>query len=145
MEQETAVGGSVTENKTFLARELHLRQRDEFCRMAICGGPNVGKTTLSDALAELIPVVHTDYFIDHTWQEQPELIMAGLADQKKFLVEGVQVARCLRKGLDVDIAVWLDVVRTPITVRQRGLAKGVAKIFRDWLDKKPESTVVFYL
>ena len=125
--------------------EAEIRRREDGkCRIAIAGGPHVGKTTLANSVAELVPVTHTDAFMDSAWADQPELIMAGLKNEPRFLVEGVQIARCLRKGLAVDIVIWLERVHTPITVRQRGLAKGTAKIFREWLTKKPEGVVVLY-
>lgn len=92
----------------------------------------MGKTTLSQ-LADDRPVIGTDSYQDMEWAEIPHRMIADTARLDTFVVEGVMVARALRKGMAVDAVVYMNIPK----VRDRlpgqiAMAKGIAKVFSDW-------------
>ncbi len=103
----------------------------EFPRIAIAGGPRTGKTTLSRIVVDR-PVEHTDDYMQYAWEDVPPLVIHKLANVPRFVVEGVQVPRCLRKGLRVDAVVWLDQPLVPLSEGQRTMMKGVRTVFLQW-------------
>lgn len=105
---------------------------EQFDRIAICGGPRVGKTTLAQAFSNH-ELVSTDEFIGLPWEQVPFALIAKCSTLERFVIEGVQVARALRKGLVVDAVIYLTAPRAPRTPRQVGMAKGIDKVFTDWL------------
>lgn len=106
------------------------------CRkLAIVGGPNAGKTTFAVSLEfpEFYrPVFCTDIFMHLPWKDQPAAIIKYLADLDAFVIEGVQTARALRKGLEVDMVVFIRGTRIPLNSRQEIMRKTVVKVFDDW-------------
>jgi len=100
-------------------------------RIAIVGGPRVGKTTLSKRVSDR-KVVSTDDFIRQPWGSVPTLIQGAVALESAFIVEGVQAARFLRKGGQVDAVIRLDRPKVPRTKGQETMAKSVNKIFDEW-------------
>ena len=134
---ETIRSWTDTPTEAFVAA---LRDHD---RIAIVGGPKVGKTTLGACVIDR-RVLHTDEFMTKDWGDQPQLILEALADEDRFVVEGVQVARALRKGLEVDVVIVLTVPRAERTPRQAGLGKAVHKWLGDWLKDKPERVDVVW-
>lgn len=96
-------------------------------RIAIGGGPRTGKTTLAGAVTDR-PVLHTDERCGLPWSEQPAALIAACAQHDRFVVEGVQVARALRKGLQIDVLIWLVRPMAERTPQQVALAKGVATV-----------------
>ena len=111
--------------------------------MAIAGGPRTGKTTLSLEAADR-PVFHTDETKDRPWGDQPAIWMERLGTEPRFVVEGVQVARCLRKGLQVDAIVYLTVPHRALTPGQEAMHKGVGSVFSDYLGAARGIVPVFY-
>lgn len=106
-----------------------------YARIAIVGGPRAGKTTLS-RLARDRSVIHTDDFRARSWEAVPHAVIADVLDlakdTNKYIVEGVQVARCLRKGLEVDVVVVLMDPIEALSPRQEGMRKGVVTVLADW-------------
>jgi dephospho-CoA kinase len=101
-------------------------------RIAIVGGPRAGKTTLSRLTDR--PVIHTDDYRDRSWEAVPHAVIADVLDLQgdRFIVEGVQVARALRKGLEVDVVLVLNEPLSELTPRQEGMRKGVMTVLADY-------------
>jgi len=107
----------------------------KYNRVAIAGGPRTGKTTLAALGASPNRrVYHTDDFMHLNWKDQPEFIIQLLKDQSRYIVEGVQVARALRSGLQVDAVVFIRTPKVVLNTRQEGMRKTIDKIFTDWYD-----------
>ncbi len=100
-------------------------------RIAIAGGPRVGKTTLCKRIVDR-PIIHTDDFLKRPWEEVPHLVIAMALGLDSFVVEGVQVPRTLRKDLTVDAVIWLDQPLVDTTAGQRAMARGVLTVFQEW-------------
>lgn len=101
-------------------------------RVAIVGGPRMGKTTLAGAVTDR-PVIGSDAYQKLPWEAVPLKMIEDLRDLDRFLVEGVQTARALRKGLEVDAVIYLS--RPNVKERKTGqvaMAKGIQTIFREW-------------
>lgn len=116
-------------------------------RTCILGGPRVGKTTLSEAmaLADLtLRVFHGDAYITdprvtilpagEQWGAAPLVMARDLhAQPGPWLAEGTQLARALRKHLDLhgtrpcDRVIVLRTPRVALTPRQAAAHKVVAK------------------
>ena len=106
-------------------------------RIAIIGGPNTGKTTLSRLAMDRF-ILHTDVFIDKVeFKQVPFAVIATVLPLDRFVVEGFQVARSLRKGMAVDCIVWLTKPHTELTNRQRGMIKSVATVMGSFTPKAP--------
>lgn len=95
-------------------------------RFAIAGGPDAGKTALANWAAAGRFVLHTDIYRAIDWADVPAAVIAGCANRDRLIVEGVQVARALRAGLQVDAVLWLGLGR------DCAFAKGVQTVFREW-------------
>lgn len=105
-------------------------------RIVIAGGPRTGKTTLARTVHDR-PVLSTDAYMNVQWAQAPEMINDAVSELPAYLLEGIQVGRCLRKGLKPDCVIWLE---TPVVARtkpQETMAKGCTKIFQEWLSKMP--------
>lgn len=98
-------------------------------RIAITGAPRVGKTWLSGALPLDREVIHTDMWMQTPWADQPRCIIEACETLPRFIVEGVQVPRALRKGLQVDALIWLlrpGVAQSPAQV---AMGKAITTVF----------------
>jgi hypothetical protein len=111
---------------------------DQHARIAITGGPWTGKTTLVEGVNDR-EIVHTDVFKDEPWDAQPDLIIAACAPHARFVVEGCQVPRALRKGLEVDVVIWLV---NPVLeldpkrdAKRIAFGKGVSTVFESIREK----------
>jgi hypothetical protein len=115
----------------------------------ICGGPHVGKSTLSRRLATAMgldhhAIGHGDDLVDVldwsaasaemvTWAEQPG----------PWIIEGVGGGRVLRKFMAAhpgekpcDVAYWLTNVFTPLTKKgQESMTKGCMTV---WIEIAPQ-------
>lgn len=111
-----------------MALELVMSAR----RLAIAGGPRTGKTTLAGRLIGRSQV-HTDDFMALPWAEVPEATIAACSSHQCFVVEGVQVARALRKGLEVDAVIWMGRPMVTLSDGQASMAKGVYTVFQEWV------------
>jgi len=101
-------------------------------KIAIVGGPKAGKTTLSLAVKDR-HVLHTDDYINMDWDRVPQQIIDDLAEHDTFLVEGVQAARALRKGLKVDVIVATKLPSSTGIFRKDGQAR-MAKAVKRWME-----------
>lgn len=99
-----------------------------FPRVAITGAPRVGKTWLASSYGLDREVIHTDTWQGVEWAKQPELIVAACSPLRRFLLEGVQVPRALRKGLVVDALIWLDTPAAEQTREQKSMGKAIATV-----------------
>lgn len=101
--------------------------------VAIAGGPRTGKTTLATELAlrSGTAVLHTDALIWLGWSQASQAVAAAILTARgDLIVEGVAVARALRKALDqadgrpVDRLMVLEGARVTLTDGQAAMAKG---------------------
>lgn len=104
-------------------------------RVAIVGGPRTGKSTLAATVNDR-PVMCTDDTQDQPWSEQPAIWLER-AKQDAFVIEGVQVARTLRKGLQVDAVIVLPDPLTTLSKGQWAMTKGHKKILAEALALNP--------
>jgi hypothetical protein len=108
-------------------REL-ARALAEHRRIAICGAPETGKSKLVEGVTDR-PIVHTDDWLDYPIADQPLRIVEACRGEEAFVIEGTLVARALRKGLGVDVLLWLVKPMGKQTPKQKALGKGLATIF----------------
>lgn len=109
----------------------------KYKRVAIVGGPKAGKTTLSRFVKDR-QVVHTDDFRNYAWEDVPESVIKFVnehSNTRGFVVEGTQVARALRKGLEVDAVVVLMEPLQTLSKGQASMAKAVMTVLADWFKK----------
>jgi dephospho-CoA kinase len=120
--------------------------------IVIVGAPASGKTTLANKLMEEYPdssVYHTDDYIKHGFEDSLYVLMKDLAvdPNKKQIIEGVQAARLLRKGAELnnfhaDLVITIDApemermrrysARSGGTAYPTGMAKSINKVFGDY-------------
>jgi len=93
-------------------------------RVAITGPPKSGKTTLSGLVTDR-PVFHTDDWIDLPWKDIPVAILGATQHLDRFVVEGIQVPRAIKRGLEVDVILVLDEPYIPLSKAQWGLWNNV--------------------
>lgn len=102
-------------------------------RVAIAGGPRTGKTTLAAKYGEDRIVLSTDSLITWLdWHELSAFVVKNCAPRLNFILEGVRVAHALRKGLEVDLVVWLDRPRVELSVGQASMEKATRTVFEEW-------------
>jgi tRNA uridine 5-carbamoylmethylation protein Kti12 len=75
--------------------------------IVIIGDPATGKTHLTNHLALKYPehrVIHTDDYQHHGFQKSLYMMMDDIAasPNKKMIIEGIQSARLLRKGVQLN-------------------------------------------
>jgi len=111
-------------------------------RIAIVGGPRTGNSrpARAVALALGLPLVSTDDFIGMGWSQASQHVADMLADGAPRVVEGVAVARVLRKALrdrpeerPVDRLVILIVPKVEQTEGQRVMASGIDTVLDEIL------------
>jgi hypothetical protein len=123
-------------NLAIQAREIAGRH----ARVAIVGAPETGKTTLANHLG--VPVTyHTDDTMNQPWGDQPALYIDACRGVSRFVIEGVQVARCLRKGLEVDAVIVLSEPKKPQSIGQKAMGKAVHSVFEEWRAAHPRVPV----
>lgn len=111
----------------------------KYRRIAIVGGPKTGKTTHYAAMVTDRPVVHTDDWLHLPYEVVPDFVMAKVRPLDSFVVEGAaQMARALRKGLEVDAVFLTTKPKAPRKPRQISTATGTLKILRDWRHAYPD-------
>jgi len=110
-------------------------------RVLICGGPKVGKTTLSYELKGS-PTLHTDDLLDLAWSEQSRQIVRWLEKPGPWVIEGHSVVRGLRKwlrvhaeGLPFDYLIYLTKAKYERTNGQEALDKSVRTIWNEINDE----------
>lgn len=97
--------------------------------IAIAGGPRTGKTTMTTGIDRT--VIRTDNFMELAWTDVPFAVIEAF--RPGSVVEGVQVPRSLRKGLQVDAIVWTGAFSTSQNTKQASMGQGVLTVFRDWV------------
>jgi hypothetical protein len=108
-------------------------------KVAIAGGPKTGKSTLvidhralhGDGLRR--PLFCTDD-IEAKWEDVPAIALEKLANYQAWVIEGVQVGRCLRKGLRPDAVIYLKKAHIPLSKGQKAMEKGCRTIYEEWLE-----------
>jgi broad-specificity NMP kinase len=117
-------------------------------RVAIAGGPRTGKTTLALATehADGRPVIHTDDLLEDgfDWSEISEEVVRRCRDHERFIVEGTRVAHALRKGLAVDVVIYLRAPKAETTSGQDVMAKSIRTVFDEWKRKAGRRVPVVY-
>lgn len=129
-----------------------------FDRVAIGGGPMTGKSLVAAQLNLTHYQCTTDSFMTFPWADQPEAIITWLNRAKhtwltvdgksvySWVLSGVQVGRCLRKGLVADAVVFLEYPLKPLTSRQAQMVASCKTIFNDWyFNIRKMETPVFFL
>jgi hypothetical protein len=118
----------------------------KYNRVAVTGTPRAGKTTLSGAIADR-PVVHTDpndlrelypegvdwSQTQEVWDAAPAFIAQAVSGRDRFVVEGVSVARALRRGLEVDAVIVMVDPLIEQSPGQAAMGLGVLSILDDWM------------
>ncbi len=104
----------------------------KYPRIALTGGPSVGKTTLSGIVADR-PVFHSDDFKHYDWSQASAVMAAAVNLQPgPLVVEGVAVPRALRKGMLIDAVVLLRKPRMKQATGQISMTKGIFTVLEQW-------------
>ncbi len=106
----------------------------KYKRIAICGGPKSGKSTLSALAMETgHAIMHSDDLIDLGWSAaSAELARIANSVEGGLVIEGVAVPRSLRKGMRTDCVVWLDEPLEPLSPGQETMRKGCVTVLAEW-------------
>jgi len=109
-------------------------------RILIGGGPRSGKTTLAKKFESNLGIRarHTDDLIDsHEWSEASAEVAKWLDEPGPLLIEGVAIARALRKwlaghphGRPVDVVYLASQPREELSKGQAVMAAGCATVWR---------------
>lgn len=98
----------------------------------------MGKTTLSKKVKDR-PVIGTDDYQGMPWELIPQRMLADVSAKPSFVIEGVMVARMLRKahklGLPCPVDAVVYLTRPKVQNRKPGqiaMAKGVETVFEQW-------------
>lgn len=105
-------------------------------RTAIIGPPRSGKTTM--ALADGRPVYHTDDTIEKGWSEASAEVATWFDRPGPWIVEGVAVARALRKwltanteGMPCEEMLITSEVYEALSSGQAAMAKGIVTVLNE--------------
>ena len=108
-------------------------------RVAVGGWPRAGKSTMFGEAR------HTDDLIGEGWSEASDTVAQWLLEPGPWTIEGVAVARGLRKALALtdeapcDLLVWFAQSFVELSVGQQSMAKGcdtvLSKIHSDLVDR----------
>lgn len=113
-------------------------------RLAIAGGSCCGKTTMAWHIFGRFPdrklFVHDD-FKRFEWPVVPHAMIAAAQAETRFVIEGVNVARALRKGMKVDAVIYLYKPRVPRIKGQITQAKGIHTVLSEWREGDRETPV----
>ena len=114
-------------------------------RVALAGVVKGGKTLLLDEVSPRRVVFHTDDLQARglKWSEYPGVVMEELGGEDRFILAGMQVSRILRKGLAVDVVVWLNAPLGGLTAKQAGFSRGARTILHRWRREHQEVPVYF--
>lgn len=106
-------------------------------KIAIAGLPKAGKTTLAKEI-NFKHTYHTDDLIEtHKWSEVSQEVSEWF-NKKEFVIEGVAVARALRKwlkknnnGVPCDILILLEKPYVELSKGQQTMAKGCITVMNE--------------
>jgi shikimate kinase len=120
--------------------------------VVIVGPPAAGKTTLSDQLATDYPdyhIYHTDDYISYGFEQSVYKLLEEIRTDghKKIIIEGIQSARILRKGIEqnsfyADLVIKIEVEPEELYKRYYlrdkksypiATAKGIETVFNNYL------------
>jgi hypothetical protein len=103
-------------------------------RVAISGGPDAGKSTLAGTVTDR-PVFGTDDTIaTHRWEDVPGAVISKSKELgDRWVIEGVQVPRALRKGLSPDVVIHLEGSYVPHNTMQASMGKAIATVLEDYI------------
>jgi hypothetical protein len=112
-------------------------------RVVVGGGPRVGKSTLAHKLAaDGRPVRCSDQAMTLGWSEASEHVATWLDAPGPWIVEGVAVARALRKwiaahpeGRPCDLLLWSSTPRAERTPGQVTMGKGCETVLAEIRDE----------
>ncbi len=77
------------------------------------------------------------------WADVPALVRAACSQAgPSFVVEGVQVPRTLRKGLEVDAVIYLTEPRIPQTPAQIAMGKALSTVLSEWSTAHPNVPIL---
>jgi dephospho-CoA kinase len=114
-------------------------------RVAIVGAPCAGKTTLAKSVDDR-PIIHSDDFMGLPWSEASAAVATHCNELGgSFVVEGVRVPHALRKGLQVDAVIYLTTQHKQWNEGQHRMAKAVATVFREWLDRTENAKIPVFI
>ena len=114
-------------------------------KVALTGPPKSGKTTLANEIKDR-PIIHTDDFMHLSWKEQALAPRIKAASLDTFLIEGIQVPRILRKGLDIQIVICLGESIEPLNTHQVDAANSIRTVLTEWSRSSlGESVPIVYL
>lgn len=143
----------VRDRPSATADPAHVRQllgwMRRYDRVAVVGGPWSGKSTLVRAVEahpdfDGRPVYRTDDYTDKGgWSEQPALLADDIGNTLIYLVEGVQVARALRKrSIRVDAVLYIRGTRNPRPLDgQERMTVAVETVLTEWRAQCPQVPV----
>ncbi len=107
----------------------------KYDRIAVCGLVNAGKSTLVRAVRDR-PRLHTDDFRYQAWADVPhaaiEAVKNAVGDDKRFVIEGMTVPRALRKGMEVDVVLWLGQELEENSKGQKSFGKAARTVLDEW-------------
>lgn len=117
-------------------------------RVAICGVPRAGKSTLSREMGD---ERSTDDIIGLGWSEASAEAARWFDDEGPMVVEGMTVPRALRKwlaanpeGRPVEEVRWLGTPREVLTSGQANMGKGARTVFEEILPELRRRGVVIH-
>lgn len=114
----------------------------QYPRILIAGPPRTGKTSLTRQVSDR-PVIHTDDWMHHDWEDVPAMVGAACAKLGAFVLEGVRGPDALRKGgVNVECVVWLSKPKVQQTPLQRAMGVGVHTVLEQWAALHPEVPIV---
>lgn len=109
-----------------------------FCMIiAITGYPKAGKSTVGGVLAVRTgkELISTDQYIDSfSFSDTPSGIIEAISDKKDYIIEGVAVARMLKRGFNEktwapDKVYWVFGGET-----KNPISKSTFNAFKTWFD-----------
>ncbi len=110
-------------------------------RIALTGAPSCGKTTLAKTIKDR-PVFYSDDFKHLDWSDaSAEIARVVNAHEGPCLVEGVAVARALRKGMKVDAVIYLTQPKIEQKPGQVVMGRGIRTVLDEWRAKNPKIPV----
>lgn len=106
-------------------------------RILIVGFPLTGKSSFAEHYFGYENLIRTDDYIDSGWELALGRLMRLAIQREKWVIEGVQGFRLLRRMLTLgdplpELVVYMDPVRDP-EPRHEGMRKGLQKIWDECL------------